>query len=251
MNLQFSEDDKLIQDQVDRYLAQHSNIDEVRSVLDGKATYSKAVWEGLAEMGLMGINIPEAYGGIDMSYKTLCLVAQSLGNHAAAIPFSSSVYLATEAILQFGSDAQKSEYLPKLASGKLIGALAVTESIEEITASSIHCSVKSGKLTGTKLAVAAGSIADIAIVLAKNGKAPELYIVDLNASGVERTNIDTVDPTRDTATVTFAGVKADLLGAAGKGWEQLQTIYDRAAVLMAFEQIGGAQAALDMARARK
>jgi len=247
MNLQFSEDDKLIQDQVDKYLSRHSDIAEVRSVLDGQASYSKNVWTGLAEMGLMGINIPEEYGGMDMSYKTLCLVSQSLGHHAAAIPFSSSVYLTTEALLQFGSDAQKSEYLPKLASGELIGALAVTETIEELTADTLTAQVKGGKLTGTKLAVAAGGIADITIVLAKGDAGASLYVVDLISDGVSREDVDTVDPTRNTATVSFKETKADLLGVKGQGWEQLQTIYDRAAVLFAFEQIGGAQAALDMA----
>ncbi len=247
MNLQFSEDDQLIQDQVDKYLSRNSDISEVRSVLDGKASYSKAVWKGLADMGLMGINIPSDYGGLDMSYKTLCLVAQSLGNHAAAIPFSSSVYLATEAITQFGSEAQKSKYLPQLASGDLIGALAVTETIEELTNASLSTHVKAGKLSGTKLAVAAGGIADIAIVLAKGDKSASLYIVELNGDSVSCEDVSTIDPTHNTSTVSFDGAPADLLGVDGAGWEQLQALYDRAAVMMAFEQIGGAQAALDMA----
>ena len=126
MNLDFSEDDKLIQDQVEKYLSNNCTIEEVRTVLDGEKPYSDGVWRDLADMGLMGINVPAEYGGVETGYKSLCLVAQSIGQHAAAIPFSSSVYLATEAIVQFGSEEQKSHWLPRLASGDLTGALGDT-----------------------------------------------------------------------------------------------------------------------------
>ncbi|MFK7975192.1 MAG: acyl-CoA dehydrogenase family protein [Halioglobus sp.] len=251
MNLDFSEDDKLIQSQVDKYLATHCSIAEVRSVLDagleGDKPYAKDVWAGLADMGLMGINVPEAYGGVDTGYKSLCLVAQSIGKFAAPIPFSSSVYLATEALVQFGSEAQKSSWLPKLASGELIGALAVTESLEQATQATLASAVKDSGLTGVKLAVADGGIADIAVVIASGSNGPSMYLVDLNSEGVSRTNVATVDPTKNTATVHFTHASAELLGVDGEGWTQLEHVYDRGAVLLAFEQIGGAQAGLDMA----
>ncbi|MCB1687142.1 MAG: acyl-CoA dehydrogenase family protein, partial [Halioglobus sp.] len=85
MNLEFSEDDKLIHDQVEKYLSKHCGIEEVRTVLDGKKAYSEEVWRGLGEMGLMGMNVPAEYGGVDTGYKSLCLVAQSIGKHAAPI----------------------------------------------------------------------------------------------------------------------------------------------------------------------
>jgi len=215
MNLDFSEDDKLIQDQVEKYLMDNCGIEEVRSVLDeelnGERQYAKKVWQGLAEMGLLGINVPAEYGGVETGYKSLCLVAQSIGKAAAPVPFSSSVYLATEAIAQFGSSAQKSSLLPKLASGELIGALAVTESLEQVTVSNLSCSVKSGALSGVKLAVADGGIADIAVVLAKGENGPGLYLVELNGEGVVRENVSTVDATKNTATVNFSNATADLI----------------------------------------
>ena len=102
----------------------------------------------------MGINVPAAFGGVETGYKSLCLVTQSIGRAAAPIPFTLSVYLVTEAIARLGSDEQKSAWLPKLASGQAIGALAVTESLEQLTLESVTCSVASGVLSGTKLAVA-------------------------------------------------------------------------------------------------
>ena len=251
MNLDFSADDQLIQDQVDKYLASHCDVDAVRAILDkgldNEAPYAKDVWQGLADMGLMSINIPATYGGVETGYKSLCRVAQSIGKAAAPVPFTSSVYLATEAIVRFGSDDQKSTWLPKLASGELIGALAVTESLEQLTPTSMTCAVANGALSGTKLAVADGGIAQLAVVLANDAAGPAMYLVELDGKGVECENLSTVDPTKNTATLRFTDTPAELLGVAGQGWQQLQTVYDRAAVLVAFEQIGGAQAALDMA----
>ena len=247
MNFDFSEDDKLIQDQVEKYLAKNCTIEDVRTVLDGEKPYSDGVWRGLANIGLMGITVPAEYGGVDTGYKSLCLVAQSIGQHAAAIPFSSTVYLVAEALMQFASAEQKGRWLPQLARGELIGALAVTESLEQITASTLNCSVADGALSGSKLAVADGAIADIAVVLAIGTAGPSMYLVDMKSEGIEREKVSTVDPTRSTAKFVFSGADAELLGEEGRGWEQLQCLYDRAAVLFAFEQIGAARAALEMA----
>lgn len=247
MNLEFSDDDRLIQDQVSKYLTDNCPIAEVRSVLDGYKTYAEDVWRGLAEMGLMGINVPAEYGGVETGYKSLCLVAQAIGSHAAPIPFSSSVYLVTEALVQFGNEQQKSHWLPKLASGEVIGALALTERLEQVSASNLSCSASNGTLNGSKLAVADGGLADIAIVLAAGVNGAGMYLVELNGEGVVRETVSTIDPSRNTVSLNFDNCSADLLGVEGEGFEQLQTVYDRAAVLLAFEQIGGAQAALNMA----
>ena len=91
------------------------------------AYYARGAWNGLVEMGLTGTALPEAYGGVDAGYGTLCLVAQQLGAHVAPTPFSSSVYLASEALLRSGNERQKEEWLPKLAAGEVTGTLAVTE----------------------------------------------------------------------------------------------------------------------------
>lgn len=246
MNFDFSEDEKLVADQVQRLLSDHCGTDVVRQVLEGKASMAADAWQGLVAMGLPGTAIPETYGGVEAGYLTLCLVAQQLGAHVAPTPFSSSVYLATEALLQFASDSQKSEWLPKLAAGEITGTLAVNESTEEASANGIDARVSDGQLTGQKLIVADGLTADIAIVLA-SGEGLGLYLVDLHHASVQRSAVETVDPTKASATIAFNNTPAELIGGASSGWENLQRLYDRAAVLFAFEQIGGAQSALDMA----
>ena len=247
MNFDFSEDEKMVSDEAARFLRDNCDNKAARDVLEGKAPYATSVWRGLCEMGLPATAIPEVYGGAGAGHLTLCLVAQQLGKHLAPVPFSSSVYLAAEALMAFGTDAQKENWLPKLATGEAIGTLAEVESRQTTTPDSIKTSVQSGKITGTKLIVPDGGIADVAIVLARSG--PEsigLYLVDLKGDGVSVENVASVDPTRNTATITFAQAPAEALGS-GDGWQQLETIHNRAAVLMAFEQLGGAEAALDMA----
>lgn len=247
MNFDFSEDEKMVSDEAARFLRDNCDNKKARGVLEGKSAYATDVWRGLCEMGLPATAISEEYGGAGAGHLTLCLVAQQLGKHLAPVPFSSSIYLAAEALMAFGTDAQKETWLPKLATGEVIGTLAEVEQRETTTPESISSSVQSGKLSGQKLIVSDGGIADIAIVLARSG--PEsmgLYLVDLKQAGVAVKDVASVDPTRNTASMTFDQVPAEALGS-GDGWQQLQTIYNRAAVLMAFEQLGGAEAALDMA----
>jgi acyl-CoA dehydrogenase len=245
MNFDFSEDHRVIQDQIRRFLTDKSPLTRFRDVLEERDRYAEDVWHGLAAMGIQGTAVDEAYGGVGLGYLPLCLAAQSLGEQLSPVPFSSSIYLAAEAISCFGSDAQKTSYLTRLASGELIGTLAVVESFDEPSPQGLACAHQASQVSGTKLLVPHGQFADIAIVLAAGTSGPDMAIVDL--ADVERTPVSVVDPTIAAASLTFDGASAELLGAAGEGWTQLQTVYDRAAVLFAFEQIGGAERALNMA----
>ena len=236
----------MVRDEAERYLRDNCGLGVARSVLEGQEPYSQSVWSGLSEMGLLGTAIPEEYGGVGAGYPTLCLVAEQLGKHLAPVPFSSSVYLAAEALLCFGTEEQKQALLPKIASGEIIGTLAEVESREATTADSIKARVSDGKLSGTKLIVPEGGIADIAIVIAQGESGLGLFLADLSDASVTKTSVDAVDPTRETSTLTFNETLVEAL-IPGDGWQQLQSVYTRAAVLMSFEQLGGAAAALDMA----
>ncbi len=252
MNFEFSEDQKLLADQVRKFLDDNCTPAHVREVLEGKRVYHEDVWNGIKQLGILGTAIPEQYGGAGAGYLELCVVAEELGRAVAPVPFGSSIYLAAEAILQAGSEGQKQTYLPQLASGEKIGTLAIQERVGEVTPKSVGTSVSGDKLSGTKMPVLNGGIADLAIVAAKTGSGDDhrsisLFLVDLTQSGVTREAVATIDPTQNTAQVTFDGAAAEPLGAPGEGWEILQRVYDKAAVLFAFEQIGGAQNALEAA----
>jgi acyl-CoA dehydrogenase len=249
MNFDFSDDQKVLRDQARKFLGQHAAPARVRKILESDAPYDAELWRGMAEQGWPGTAIPESHGGAGFGYLELCVIAEELGRSLAPTPFSSSVYLATEAILLAGSDAQKKTWLPRLAMGEAIGCVALAEGAAPASPKSIATRARDGKLHGTKLPVADGDVADFAIVTARSADdAISLFLVELKGSGVTRTSVKTVDPTRSHGRIVFDGAVAEPLGAAGQGWALAQRVLDRAAVLVAFEQVGGAQAALDMAR---
>jgi acyl-CoA dehydrogenase len=249
LNLDFSDEQKQLRDQVRRFLSEKCPPEAVRAILEGGERYDKSLYAGLAEMGLLGAAIPEEYGGVGLGHLELCVVAEELGRVLAPVPVSSSIYLAAEFLLLAGSETQKSEWLPKLASGEAIGTFALVEGQGRVRPDKISATVKGGKLSGTKMPVADGGDADFAIVAARDeADGISLYLASLTGDGVTREALETIDPTRGQARITFESVSVESLGVAGDGWHIATQVMDRAAVLMAFEQLGGADRALEMAR---
>ena len=253
MNLDFSDDQKLLKDQLRRFLADRCPPATVRAVLEGPAPFDRPLYQGLAELGVLGAAVPEAYGGLGLGRLELCILAEELGRALAPVPVSSSIYLAAEFLLAAGSEAQKSAWLPKLVSAEAVGTFALAERAGRVTPKAIQCRVEGGRLRGVKVPVADGEAADLAVVAARTEPGDgaggvSLFLVDLGSSGVKREAVDNIDPSRKQAKITFDGVAAEPLGAAGEGWEIVRKVIDRAAVLMAFEQVGGADRALEMGR---
>ena len=124
MNFEFSEEQNLLREQAQGFLANNSPPSVARRVLEAGADYDEGLWQKVADMGWTATVIPEEYGGLGLSYLELCVIAEELGRAVSPIPFSSSVYLATEALLLAGSEEQKEKWLPRLATGDAIGTLA-------------------------------------------------------------------------------------------------------------------------------
>src|SRR6202040_2480184 len=153
----------------------------------------------------------------------LCVIAEEMGRALAPVPFSSTVYLAAEAILLAGSDAQKQKWLPKIASGEAIGTLALFEGKGNPSPKSIKLSAAGGSLNGVKKPVPDGEIADFAIVAARTGSSGRdtdvsLFLVDMKVEGVEAKALANVDPSRGQAELTFRNCKAEPLGPTDEGW---------------------------------
>ena len=248
MNFDFSDDQKLLQQTALDYLAEYSPLAVCRDVLESDKPYAADLWKGTAEMGWQGAVIPESFGGAGFGHLELAMIAQEIGRALAPVPFGSSVYVATEALLSFGSDAQKQAWLGKLASGDAIGTFAFTEKPGQNAAENVQAKVKDGKLSGEKAPVLDGDIANFAVVAAQSEGSLSLYLVDLDGPAVTRTPVTSFDPSRSQARIRFDGAAVELLGEASAGGAQVDHLLDRAAVLMAFEQLGSAERALEMTR---
>ena len=254
MNFDFSDDQKLLKDQARKFLTDKCSRQVVRSVLDNSENqYSKELWQEVVNMGWTATAIPEEYGGLGLGMLELCVIAEELGRSLAPIPFSSSIYIFAEFLKAYGSEEQKQQYLPKIASGELIGSFAFPETKGTPRINNINSKVENNKLSGKKLPVNDGQVADILIVAAnsdnnQNHNSLSLYIVETNQDAVSKKLLDTLDPTRPSSEVNFKDADCISLGEKGEGWTMIQNILNRAAILFAFEQVGGAQVALDEAK---
>jgi acyl-CoA dehydrogenase len=243
MDLDFSDEQKQLREQVQRLLAEHVTPDLLRRLIVEDTGFDAGLWTQVAEMGLLGAAIPEAYGGVGLGAKDLCVVAEEMGRAVAPIPFFSSICLAAEAILLAGTEAQKQTWLPKLASGEAVGTFAWTEGLGP-AGNGVAAKLAGGRLTGSKSPVPDGELAHVAVVVCAG---PRLALVDLSGAGVTREPLKGFDQLRKHARLSFAETSAEALDGADAD-EALRRLYDRAAIFAAFEQVGAAESAMLMAR---
>ena len=245
MNFEFSDDVTVIREEVRRLLTERVPPGAVRRLVDAGQPFDRPLWQEIGALGWMGISLPEAFGGSGLDHETLCMLAEEIGRVAASVPFSSSIYLAAEAIALFGSEEQKRTWLPGLASGEVVGTFALAEGNGFSTAEHVRAAVLNGRITGRKLPVWDGLVADLFVVAARDADGDiGLYLV--TAQSVIRTPLETIEYGREAAAVVFENGIADRLLAA-KGWSAVEKLLDRAAILFAFEAVGGAEAILTMA----
>jgi alkylation response protein AidB-like acyl-CoA dehydrogenase len=251
VNFAFSEEQEELRRIVRQFLEDKSSETAVREQMDTEKGYDDAVWSQMAEqMGLQGLIIPEEYGGSGYSYVELIVVLEEMGRALLCAPYFSSVVLAANALIHSGDDDAKSAYLPAIASGETVATVAFTEENgrwdEAGVTATATASGDGWSITGEKMFVLDGHVADLLIVAARTDAGVSLFGVDGDASGVTRTALATMDQTRKQAKVEFADAPGRLIGADGGGWAILERMLDLAAVGLAAEQVGGAQMCLDM-----
>ena len=252
MNFAFTEEQEELRKTVRAFLDAKSPETAVREQMETVNGFDPSVWSQMgSQMGLMGIHIPEEFGGMGFSYIELGVVLEEMGRSLLCAPYFSTVVMAANTLMQSGDDAAKKKYLPAIASGETTATLASVEPSGKWDESGVTMQAKgsgsSFALTGTKMFVLDGHTASLIIVSARTAKGVSLFAVDGNAKGLTRTALSTMDQTRKQAKLEFADVPATLIGTEGKGWEVLTRVNDLIVVALAAEQVGGAQKVLDMA----
>jgi alkylation response protein AidB-like acyl-CoA dehydrogenase len=228
-----SEEQTMLRDMAREWADNEARVSAFRKVRDARpaAFYDAAAWAAQAELGFAGILVPEAYGGAGMGHVSLGLVLEQLGRNLVATPLAATA-AATSAILLGGSEEQKAAWLPRIASGEVVGALAVNEG-SRFAPERIEARVEGGRLTGTKAFVAEGDSAGLFVVAAQDG----LYLV-ADGEGVARGSRFLVDA-RSHAELRFDGVPAERL--EGGGSDLLTQVTDRAAAALCAEMLGMAE----------
>lgn len=249
MNLDFSDDQKYLQEEARKFFDKEGGLGNARKVMDESQDADRELWNKIVELGWTAIRVPEAYDGLGLGHLELCVVAEELGRSLAPVPFSSSVYFFTEALIKYGNEDMKAELLPKLVSGEVVGTYGIAEDSHQATEANLQVIASGDKLNGTKIAVPDAGMATHMIVVTKSNSGTELRLVNLADPSVTITPQKNIDTSRAFFKVDFKDTPSNLLGQSGQGWGYIQHLLDQAAVLFAFEQVGGSQAALDMAKA--
>ncbi|MBV9996153.1 MAG: acyl-CoA dehydrogenase [Caulobacteraceae bacterium] len=247
MGLRLTDEQQLLRDQVRGLLSEICRPDDLRRLIASGAPWDERLWKALAELGVLGAAIPEQYGGVGLGPVEVSIVAQELGRAVAPVPFFSSICLAAEALMLAGTDAQRRTWLPKLASGEAVGTLAWTEGKTAPSAALLQAKLEGGRLFGVKTPVPDAEVAQICVVACLVAGKPGLALAELGQPGVRATPLRGIDELRRFSRLDFDGAAAEPMDAMD-GADALRRLLDRAAVYEAFEQVGGAEAALTMAR---
>ena len=251
MDFSISDEQEELRRSVRQFLADKSPANEVRRLMDTPTGYDPAVWEQLAgQLGLTGLIVPEEYGGSGFGYGELVVVLEEMGRTLVCAPYFSTVALGTNAILAAGDEQARKDLLPGIASGAVIATLAVAEEDGSWDSRDLRLEARrSGDgyvLTGQKMYVIDGHIADLIIVVAQLDGGIAFFAVSGDAHGLDRELLPTLDMTRKQARLAFNGTPARLIGSPERAEQALATTLDLAVIALAAEMVGGAQRCLDM-----
>jgi alkylation response protein AidB-like acyl-CoA dehydrogenase len=251
LSFELDDDQQELARTVRRFLQSRASVAHSRGLMADPLGYDREVWDQLAgQLGLQGLAVPEKFGGSGAGAVELGLVLREMGRVLYSGPFLSSAGFATSALLTSGDDEAMAEYLPGLASGEVIGALAVAESTGEFRADDIatHAVEADGGwlLTGDKHFVVHGDAASLILVAARTENGISLFGVAGDATGLRKEPRPVLDQTRPLASLHLTSTPARLLGDEGGAWAGIESTFDRCAIALAAETLGVADTVLEV-----
>ena len=258
MEFELNEEQKILQKSAADFLKKECPKELVRRLDDSDKKHSPELWRKMAELGWLGLHLPEAYGGTELSFLNMAVLMEEMGYNICPAPFISTTLLGSVPILQAGTEDQKKEILPKVAGGELILTMALTESDGGTEPSALNVrAVREGDgwvIDGVKLFVPDALVADYILCVARTNKAadPEagltLFLVKRDHPGVTVTPLKTISKDSQ-CEVSFDKVRVDgdcRIGPMDQAWPIVKAALDRAAVARAAETVGAMRATLDM-----
>jgi alkylation response protein AidB-like acyl-CoA dehydrogenase len=255
LDLTFSPEQEMLRETVRGVVASTSPLGVVRELEDDPTGYSPELWKQLAHLDLIGLQLPEEYGGSGMSAIEGVVVYEEFGRAIAPSPHFVSSVLSGASLARSGSDSQKQAWLPGIVTGEAILTPAWLEPENGSGPTGVQVrAVPDGDgwtITGTKRHVAFASSASQLIVLARTGDAPgdvDLFLVDPAAVGVTLTQQLTIasDAQYKVELAAVRVTEEDRIGAAGSGWATWSAVMHEAIILAAAQAVGGAQYALEI-----
>ncbi len=255
MNFGFSEEQELLRAEVRKFLDQNCSLEEVRKISATPEGVARPLFDRMAELGWVGLTLPDRHGGIGLGWVDLVVVLEETGRTLFPSPLLATVLGAT-AIALAGSEAQQKRWLPPIGSGQAIATLALLEASDRLDSAGIALQGKrDGErflLRGEKLFVMDAGTADLFVVAFRSGSADDdvsLALVERSAPGLTIENLETMDASKRAGRVRFDDVpiaQDACLGAPGSAWPLIARLIDCGAVAVTAEAIGAAEGALDL-----
>ncbi|MEE9400423.1 MAG: acyl-CoA dehydrogenase family protein [Dehalococcoidia bacterium] len=258
MDLDLTEEQEMLQTMARDFLTKECPKALVRELEEDEKGYSPELWRKMAELGWMGLVLPAEYDGMEMGFMDLIILLQEMGRNILPGPFFCTVVLGSLPIFSAGTDEQKKEFLPKIASGKMILTMALTEPNGRYDAAGVETKAAaqgdSFVINGTKLFVENAHIADYMICVARTteGATPEegitLFLVNAKSQGIKVEVIPTMADDK-LCEVVFENVSVprnNMLGELDNGWPIVARTLEQATMAKCAEMVGGAEAAFDM-----
>ncbi|WP_306252994.1 acyl-CoA dehydrogenase family protein [Parvularcula sp. IMCC14364] len=257
MAMVLNEEQEMLKDMAKGFLTEKAPVSQLRDLRDSGNPdgFDRGTWDSMAEMGWAGVVVPEEHDGVAMGYQAAGLIAEEMGRTLTASPYVSTAIMGATALNKYGSSDQKNDWLPKLAAGGALMAVAVDESRKHAPSTVATKAERSGngfKLSGEKAFVADGSVADALIVSARTEGAEgdengiTLFLVPRESAGLSAESRSMVD-SRNAATIRLDGVEltADaVLGEVDGGYQPLEVILNAGRAGLAAEMSGSAQECL-------
>ena len=251
MPLVLNEDQNMLKDSAKNFCADNAPITQLRRLRDEKDEkgFDQDTWRQMVELGWAGITVPEDFGGLGFGYMGLGVVMEECGRTLTASPLFSTAVLGSSAIINGGTQEQKTQLLGQVVSGELLLALALEETPHHNpygVSATVEQTDAGYKITGSKKFVLDGHIADKLVVAARSsGKSGDregltILLVDREAVGVSVTRTIMAD-SRNAANIGFDGAEGVILGEEGKGADVLDKVLDTGRILLAAEMLGGIQ----------
>tara|TARA_Y100001970_G_scaffold90280_1_gene113782 strand:+ start:6100 stop:7188 length:1089 start_codon:yes stop_codon:yes gene_type:complete len=234
-----SEEQKSLEENISRFLADNAPLDTIKAVANGETDKAQDVHKGIIDLGLSGLVIPEEYGGLELNMLFATVVAAALGSGTAPVPYAGAYVMAPLAINLGGDDNQKNQWLPKIAGGECVIGVGLSEFVGAREDAGIEFS--NGKLSGRSLFVIDGKDANAYLLANKSG---ELYLVDASSPGIEVIELTTVDKTRVSIELVLKDVDAEFLDGS-KDKAVIEKVLDAGRLMLSADTVGAAQVMLD------
>lgn len=257
MNFGFTEEQELLRAEVRKFLDQNASLDRVREIVEAPDSprIEPALWARMAELGWVGLNMPEEHGGVGLDLETTLVVLEETGRSLFPSPLISTV-IAGKAIERFGSAEQQARWLPGLADGSKIGTFAFLERSDAMGPEGVETLAKHDGdeliLSGEKLFVSDAALADLFVVAVRSGSDAQsisLVVVEKGTSGAAASSFDVMDLTKSVGKLSLEDARVGVdcvLGTQGAAWPATQWLLDLGAALVTAEAVGSAEAALSI-----